>query len=203
MPERPLRPPGRSERPDWSDLSDRSDPSDRSEPPTQAPPERGAGLWLRAAALLLVAAGVSCPRGALHPVKPPPAAARAPNSLGGCGMCHVDVIDDFKGTKHLAAKVACVACHGPSDGHAADENNDVKPDQVFARKDADRLCSRCHKCSRPTPEPPPKPSVCTDCHRAHKFRRAGGEGDRYVLCEAPSRPFRQNVPVPFSSTSSP
>ncbi|MBU4273370.1 MAG: AsmA-like C-terminal domain-containing protein [Planctomycetes bacterium] len=30
-------------------------------------------------------------------------------------------------------------------------------------------------------------------------RRAVGKGDRYILCEAPGGPFRQNVPVPFSA----
>ena len=31
---------------------------------------------------------------------------------------------------------------------------------------------------------------------------AGGKGDRHLLCEAPSGPFRQKVPVPFSSSAS-
>ena len=96
------------------------------------------------------------------------------NPLGGCVSCHVDVEDELKKGKHLAEEVGCIECHGPSDGHVRDENNEIKPDQVFARKDVDRLCGECHKCSRPgAEEPPEEHKVCTDCHRPHSLAPVG------------------------------
>ena len=100
------------------------------------------------------------------------------NPLGGCAACHVDVEDEMKGTIHLAEEIGCIECHGPSDGHVRDENNEVKPDEVFARKDVDRLCGECHQCSRPrggepAAEPPADRKVCTDCHQPHSLAPAG------------------------------
>ena len=96
------------------------------------------------------------------------------NPLGGCAGCHVDVEDELKGSIHLAEEVGCVECHGPSDEHVRDENNEAKPDEVFARKDIDRLCGDCHGCSRPrtakaAAATAADPKVCTDCHHAHNL----------------------------------
>jgi hypothetical protein len=96
------------------------------------------------------------------------------NPLAGCQLCHVDVEDEYVESEHFHEKVACTECHGPSKGHVADENNEVKPDEVFARKDVDRLCSKCHDCERDIPPgwsdlPPDKRKVCSECHLAHEF----------------------------------
>jgi hypothetical protein len=101
---------------------------------------------------------------------------RSKNPLAGCTLCHVDVEDEYVKSRHFKEKVACTECHGLSKGHVADENNEVKPDEMFARKDVDRLCSECHDCSREAPSPkqappPKKQLVCTDCHGAHGFTR--------------------------------
>jgi hypothetical protein len=94
------------------------------------------------------------------------------NPLAGCSLCHVDIEDKFVGSVHFEEKIGCKTCHGPSEGHVADENNEVKPDEVFARADVDRLCDRCHECFREIPAEPElaadgKPKVCIDCHGAH------------------------------------
>ena len=113
--------------------------------------------------------------GGASPDAKPDASAEYPlqaNPLAGCSLCHVDIEDEFVGSLHFEEKVGCITCHGPSEGHLADENNEVKPDEVFARPDVNRLCERCHECSRPKP---PKREltkdgqrkVCTDCHGAH------------------------------------
>lgn len=97
----------------------------------------------------------------------------AGNPLGGCGQCHVDVVDELAVSLHLKKGIDCVKCHGPSKGHSADENNEVKPDRVIPRKQVDAFCGECHKCSRPA-EPPAaaeeKRQVCIDCHGAHDLR---------------------------------
>ena len=97
-----------------------------------------------------------------------------PNPMAGCTLCHVDVGDLFAGSKHESEAIGCTACHGPSRGHVADENNHVKPDEVFARKDVDRLCGTCHECMRRIPAPWEKlpveqREVCTECHGSHKL----------------------------------
>ncbi len=94
------------------------------------------------------------------------------NPLAGCTLCHVDIEDQFLGSIHFEEKVGCRTCHGPSEGHVADENNEVKPDEMFARRDVDRLCGRCHECPRPVPAKPEltadgQAKVCTDCHGPH------------------------------------
>ena len=98
----------------------------------------------------------------------------ATNPLGGCGLCHVDVEDALVGSRHHTEGVGCVKCHGPSKGHAADENNDVLPDHTFARGEIDRFCEECHECSRPKDRPAETKTdaqwkVCTECHGAHKL----------------------------------
>ena len=104
-------------------------------------------------------------------------ASKRINPLAGCVMCHVDVEDEFVQSKHYRGlDGGCIDCHGPSGGHLADENNDIKPEEVFARKDVNRLCGVCHKCSRKiqphkTRIAPDKQKVCTDCHKSHMFGR--------------------------------
>lgn len=103
------------------------------------------------------------------------------NPLSGCSICHVDIEDEFIGSLHFEEKVGCITCHGPSEGHLADENNEVKPDQLFARGDVRRLCERCHECSRPKPEKPEvtrdgQRKVCIDCHGSHDVALAADAG---------------------------
>lgn len=94
----------------------------------------------------------------------------------GCAGCHVDVSDRWVGTRHDLADIGCIECHGPSEGHVQDENNEVLPDEIFARADMDRLCAACHRCEhaaaardRPDLSITRAPPVCTDCHPAHAF----------------------------------
>lgn len=102
------------------------------------------------------------------------------NPLAGCTVCHVDVGDKFVGSKHAEEEITCTDCHGPSEGHVADENNGVKPDEVFVHEDVDRLCGDCHDCSRPGPTRAPDPlpegwKVCTECHGSHELTRTAVE----------------------------
>lgn len=118
--------------------------------------------------LILFLAGVSClpvrgDEGAdvTREANPAPSGA-----MSGCSICHVDVEIESKSSRHVAEGIGCVDCHGASEGHILDENNDVKPDRVFSRADSVSLCNRCHGCSLPAKNRPP-PKVSTDCHDAH------------------------------------
>lgn len=106
----------------------------------------------------------------------PLGAAQAPqeNPLGGCAQCHVDCEDELAGTVHLQQSVGCTKCHGPSEAHAADENNEVAPDRVFAQHDVDPFCRTCHECGRGSASQPvaadAQKKICTDCHGAHDLK---------------------------------
>ena len=123
---------------------------------------------------LLPAVVCLCGNAAAPPKKPP----KDDNPLAGCTMCHVDIEDAYVESKHYAKKVSCIKCHGKSEGHLADENNEVKPDRMFTRKNTDAFCEECHECDREPLEPPPsKHKICTECHGAHDLKLAGKEGE--------------------------
>lgn len=93
---------------------------------------------------------------------------------GGCDMCHVDVEDELVESVHYTEGIGCVKCHGPSEGHSADENNDVKADQIYANEEIDTFCGSCHECSRPkvaasAATPAAERKLCTGCHDAHSL----------------------------------
>lgn len=92
--------------------------------------------------------------------------------MSWCLTCHINIRDALRGGKHLQGEISCVECHGASERHARDENNEIKPDQVFKRGDVDRACGECHECARKTSadEPGAAPKVCSDCHPAHSFK---------------------------------
>jgi len=97
-------------------------------------------------------------------------------TLGGCTICHVDMADDLAGSKHEKAGIGCVTCHGHSKGHVEDENNEVKPDRLFARREIDRFCNGCHLATCPRAQTEERLPVgvnrktCADCHGAHEVR---------------------------------
>ena len=106
-------------------------------------------------------------------VAPEKAMAFQKNPLAGCQLCHVDIEDEFLPSVHFAEKIGCVDCHGASEGHLADENNEVKPEVLFTRDNTDSLCEECHGCSRPEePKSAAAPKICTDCHGAHDLAMA-------------------------------
>ena len=93
----------------------------------------------------------------------------------------MDVEDEFLGSVHHAEAVGCADCHGPSDGHIADENNEVLPDRVFTRENTDPFCAKCHECSRLTTKeathlPRARRKICTECHGSHDVELAEDAG---------------------------
>ncbi len=106
------------------------------------------------------------------------------NPLGGCDLCHVDVADQYTPSAHFTSpedKVGCADCHGPSDGHVRDENNEVPPDRAFATaEEVNGFCVTCHECERPRESDTPATAKlsCTDCHQAHTLARIEPEKDR-------------------------
>ena len=102
-----------------------------------------------------------------------------------CYVCHMTFVKEQLSKTHLAAKVACIKCHGLSAGHANDEDiGATPPDRVFDRAEIDGFCGDCHKIhdvhpakvvaqwlkrnqERGIATPPAGEAVCTDCHGNH------------------------------------
>jgi cytochrome c553 len=147
------------------------------------------GLFALALLLTTMPALLRMAHGADSPSKSPPAEAKPAEEtdpLGAnaaCYVCHISFVKEELSKVHLAAKVACVKCHGLSDKHANDENiGATKPDIMYKRDQIDASCVKCHE----RHDVPPgkviarfeerklgistKP-VCSDCHGTHKIER--------------------------------
>ena len=107
------------------------------------------------------------------------------NPLGpnaACYVCHMTYVKEPMSRLHLKHKVFCIDCHGPSIGHANDEDiGATKPDIYFKRDKINASCRKCHADHNAKPEKVIKryierklttnSPVCTDCHGTHKIKR--------------------------------
>lgn len=104
------------------------------------------------------------------------------NSL--CLVCHLDFESEPLSADHLARKITCAACHGPSEAHQADETDMTKPDILFGRSEVVPFCKECHEDHkrpdlveafrtewrgriRPNGRTIQQKPMCTDCHGRH------------------------------------
>lgn len=83
---------------------------------------------------------------------------------GVCARCHVISIVEWGISRHQKSGTACVACHGSSSGHVADERNNVKPDRIPRAAAIAALCTTCHGAGCSTSK---RMDACQDCHHAH------------------------------------
>jgi hypothetical protein len=111
-------------------------------------------------------------------------------SLGrnaGCYVCHMTFVGEELTVTHLETGHGCVACHGPSTGHANDENiGATPPDRVFRRDEINAFCRDCHPTHDVRPEAvvarwlkrnrertiapaQAEAPTCTDCHGQHRI----------------------------------
>jgi len=100
-----------------------------------------------------------------------------------CYVCHTTYVKEPLSRVHLKHKVYCIDCHGPSIGHANDEDiGATKPDKYFKRSQVNASCRKCHSDHDAKPEKVVKryierklttnSPVCTDCHGKHRIERA-------------------------------
>lgn len=78
---------------------------------------------------------------------------------GVCARCHVISVVEWGMSKHRAVGTGCVACHGASTGHVADERNNVKPERIPHGAAITVLCRSCHTGQ--------KRDGCESCHHVH------------------------------------
>ena len=140
---------------------------------------------------ILIAVGLAAISHPPHAATPPSKASEeeepaidpmGPNSA--CYVCHMTFVGEEIAKQHLAAKVGCVECHGPSVKHANDENIGATPPDIrYKRAQIDAACAKCHDehdvsarkvVARFTERKLPADTapVCTDCHGRHRIDRA-------------------------------
>jgi hypothetical protein len=111
------------------------------------------------------------------------------DALGGnaaCYVCHIPFVKEELAKTHLAARVTCIQCHGPSAKHANDEHiGATKPDVTYTRDRIDPACVKCHERHdvparaiverfRARKLPADRAPTCTECHGTHRIDRAAG-----------------------------
>jgi hypothetical protein len=97
-----------------------------------------------------------------------------------CFVCHVNYMQEDIAVTHARADMGCVACHGESDEHIADESwasggNGTAPNIMYPRPKINPFCMGCHpKDKIDTEQHKPlfaadSQMVCTDCHGDHRL----------------------------------
>ncbi len=101
-----------------------------------------------------------------------------------CMICHIDFEKELISATHLEAGITCMACHGDSEVHRADEFNIMRPDVVWGRAEMVHFCEQCHpehkhpekveafleewdSKRRPNGRWIEAGAVCTECHGKH------------------------------------
>jgi hypothetical protein len=83
---------------------------------------------------------------------------------GVCARCHVVSVMEWGMSGHRKVATDCVACHGSSRGHVADERDNVKPDRIPRGVATAALCVTCHTAGCPQTR---KAADCQTCHHVH------------------------------------
>ena len=83
---------------------------------------------------------------------------------GVCARCHVISVIEWGMSAHRQAGVACVACHGASQGHVKDERNNIKPERLPRQAAIAGLCAGCHASGCPKTH---ETASCQNCHHSH------------------------------------
>ncbi len=99
-------------------------------------------------------------------------AAPAPDSgqkefkeAGVCVRCHIVSVLEWGISGHRQAATTCQSCHGRSEGHVANERNEIKPQRLPRGADiAGQLCLTCHQSGCPESK---QLQTCQQCHHVH------------------------------------
>jgi len=99
--------------------------------------------------------------------------ARAGADNSYCFVCHTNYKEESLASRHQKAGIGCMACHGDSFQHSADENGLTPPDFIYAPETIDPLCCNCHLLAdhEPMLVGADAAASCTDCHgKEHRLK---------------------------------
>jgi formylglycine-generating enzyme required for sulfatase activity len=113
---------------------------------------------------LAVAAGLTLPAFGAELPGDQPSSRPEFKAAGVCARCHVVSVLEWGISKHVAAGTNCQKCHGPSQGHVANERNEIKPDHRPRDAQIARTCQRCHDAGCPKSL---QTATCQKCHHVH------------------------------------
>ena len=86
-------------------------------------------------------------------------------AAGVCARCHVVSVVEWGISGHRDVGTTCQSCHGCSEGHVANERNEIKPQRLPRGANiAGQLCLTCHKSGCPKTQ---KAQTCQECHHVH------------------------------------
>ena len=116
---------------------------------------------------------------------------------GVCARCHVVSVLEWSISAHVTAETDCQKCHGPSQGHVANERNEVKPDRLpRGAAIAKQVCSTCHETGCPESL---QVQNCQQCHHVHALvhptESPDKKGSRLETLVARWQEFEQRVGI--------
>jgi len=110
---------------------------------------------------------------------------------GVCARCHVVQVLEWSASKHTRTATTCQACHGASEGHVANERNQVKPDRLPQEPAAiASLCATCHLQGCPKTK---KEAECQTCHHSHALANPDVRQMRPTAVPTVDPRFRQRM----------
>ena len=91
-----------------------------------------------------------------------------------CYVCHVNYQDEKLTSMHAKADIGCDRCHGASNAHCSDKDNNTPPDIMYPAEKINSSCKSCH----PDGKLGGGKKYCTDCHGEHRLSRRTKKWDK-------------------------
>ena len=82
-----------------------------------------------------------------------------------CYVCHINYEQEKLTSSHAEAGIGCGRCHGASDAHCSDKDNNTPPDIMYPAEKINSFCKSCH----PNSNLSGGKKFCTDCHGEHRL----------------------------------
>lgn len=93
---------------------------------------------------------------------------------GRCYVCHINYEQEKLTSSHAKAGIGCERCHGVSDAHCSDKNNNTPPDVMYPAEKVNSFCKSCH----PNSNLSGGKKFCTDCHGEHRLSHRTRKWDK-------------------------
>jgi len=117
-----------------------------------------------------------------------------------CFFCRADLIFETRDSVHTKNGIDCISCHGRSVDHTFAEDNSVKPEKIFKKKDVAKFCGSCHDDElkiflkgQHNKEVENSPT-CSTCHKSHRFENNKETKEVCVTCHGNNSKENESTP---------